>query len=71
MLAIFTTAADRIVAIRDAMDKRDGGKHSPVIVWPCGLGNTQAAAEGPPQQVMFLIGEVAAQGESCLLTVNP
>jgi hypothetical protein len=64
--ARFSLAAPRLRGMVEDMNRRTGGNAEVSISG----GNEFAEARGDRQDVMFVIGEVAAQGEDCLVGVD-
>ena len=62
--AVFKMPGDQIRSIIDAMDRRTGSV-TLAEVRPAPDGFT--VVNGLPQDVMFVIGEIAAQGEATLV----
>lgn len=69
LIAIFKADALRIAKMRNAMEKRTGSRCNAIIMG-IQLSPGHCRATGPAQDVMFLIGEVASNGEDCLVAVS-
>lgn len=64
LLATFKMDAARIIRIRQVQENRNG----PMLL---AIGTIEGKAQvyGAPQDVMHIIGAVAAEGEDCLISV--
>jgi hypothetical protein len=65
LTALFKIEADRLAGMRAAQEQR---AVQTLEVTVKSLSDALTEVRGRAQDVMFLIGEVAAQGEDCLLT---
>lgn len=66
MKAVFRSDAAHIEALIDRMNRRTNSKAEVTVSG----SDTLAAVSGRPQDVMFIIGEVAASGEDSLVSVG-
>jgi hypothetical protein len=65
----FMMGSVRMFNIISAMEERTGSKTN-LLIQRVGAGERKCCVEGNAQQVMFAIGEIAAQGEGCLTLVR-